>query len=631
MNPSAMIKELVDKVGNDAEYIIAQGLGMRKKGNSYSCPSVHNHKNGDKNPSMGWDNNKHFFNCFGCGENIDIYSYYKKYCNYTFNDIMAENDIKGLDEKRKEFKGKVKTDGSTLDAKQIEYITNRGISKQTIKKCRLGSYKGGIALPYFKNGQLTGVKVRSFNTKKQGNRMTSVTGSKFFYFNYDNVNLDEPIVICEGEFDCMTLIECGVNAISVGCGANSLQSLFDQSDMFFKNGREFIILADNDENGRNMEAKFLEVLGEKAVAVSLDKFQGYKDVNDLYLAKSKEAVKELVNSGRFKFDGEWDPDEDPYTKLDPKDTKFIPTGIDGIDNAINDIQSKTVTLITGRSNGGKSTLVNQIIASAVDNRKRTYLAIGEGDKTKIMNKWYTSMIGYNRRYYDERKFNKKTIKEPKPKILDALRLWHKGLLRFFIKSNSKYKTTEQFFSMLEKSVKKTPYDLIVLDNLMSLLTVTSSIHKNEEQARFVEKCHALAQSYNIAIVIVLHPNKGYIKSDDIDMEDISGTMDLPNKADVILGVVRYYDGDTKFLEGVDNQIQVIKNRDWSDLPKVDCKFNSETGSYLEMKKGEVIGIPNDSWKKYIGKKILKEIEKVEEEWKEGKQEWTKVIDEEVPF
>lgn len=626
MNPQDMIRELIQSVGNDAEFIIANGLGLKKKNKSYSCPSPHNHKNGDRNPSMGWDSNRYFFNCFGCGENIDIYSYYKNYCNYSFNDIMAENGIKSIDEKRKSFKSEVTSKWSKLTQEHKDYILSRGISGEVASKLKLGTCDGGIGLPYRKNGQVTGVKIRSLNTKQQGSRMRSVTGSKFFFFNYDNVDLDKAVVICEGEFDCLTLIQCGINAVSVGCGANSLSALFEQADSFFDRVDEFIICADNDENGRNMEQAFVERLGEKAVIVNISAYQGYKDVNELYLAKGSDAVKALINSGQFKFDGEWDLDENPYTGLDEEGYRYIPTGIPSVDDAINDIQTSTVTLITGRSNGGKSTFVNQIAASSVSNGYKTYLAIGEGNKYKIINKWYSSMIGYNQAYYTSKKLNKKWIKEPKKNVLEALQKWHKGLLKLYVKSLSKYKTTDQFFNMLEKSVKKNKYDLIILDNLMSLLKVSRASEKNEEQSLFVEKCHALADNYNCAIIIVLHPSKGYIKSDDIEMEHISGTMDIANKADVILGVVRYYEEHDKYKEGVNCQIQVVKNRDWEQLPKVNCKYLSDTNNYAEIDGDKILGVNNATWKKYLTKANL---EKLEEDPKKGER-WEDA-EEEFPF
>jgi len=601
LNPVEMIDELIKKVGSDAEHIIANGLGMTKPLNkNYRCPNHTAHNHGDKEASMSWVSDRYFFNCFACGENIDIYKYYRNYCNYTFNEIMSDNGIKTIDEKRKNFKEKIKSNGGKLLDNQKEYLKSRGISENTYNHFRVGNYEGKIAFSYFRNGHIIGTKLRNFNTKEQGSRITSVPDSKFFFYNSDNTVANKPLIICEGEIDCMTLFECGYhNVVSVGCGATSLQTLFEQASEWLSQFEDIIIVSDNDKAGIEMQERFLDTFGDRVALVNKNFFGNDKDINDVFLNQGKEAVDKIITSGKKKIDGEWDLDEEPYTALDDSIYTFIPTGIEKVDMAINDIQSGTVTLITGRSNAGKSTFVNQIVASAVSNDKKVYLALGEGDRLKVINKWYTSIIGYDSKFYNEKKFNKRIIKEPKKEVLEALRKWHHGKLKLYVKAMGNYKTTADLFKLLAYVIKRNNYDLIVLDNLMSLLKVESSKDKLDEQAKFVEQCHHIAQGYNVSIVLVLHPNKTYRKGDDMDFEQIAGTSDISNKADVIISVVRYDDNDKLRLKtDADNQIQVIKNRDWPDLPKVDCKFDKSTGTYAEIDTGYK-AVEFTKWQQYL--------------------------------
>ena len=60
------IQAIKDKVGNQAEDIIASGLNLRKHGKKYNCPNISQHKNNDKDPSLSWDNDLHQFKCFAC-------------------------------------------------------------------------------------------------------------------------------------------------------------------------------------------------------------------------------------------------------------------------------------------------------------------------------------------------------------------------------------------------------------------------------------------------------------------------------------------------------------------------------------------------------------------------------------
>ena len=227
--------------------------------------------------------------------------------------------------------------------------------------------------------------------------------------------------------------------MSVGCGANAVKTLFEQSKEFLNKFESIILFTDNDEYGNNMDKAFLEEFQGKVATVDKSLYLNCKDANEIIIKHDAKQILKIIESGKVTFDGEWDIDSQPYERLDPKDTKFIRTGIDSIDYAINTIQSRTVTLITGRSNAGKSTYVNQVMVNAIDTGFKTYLVAGEGEKNKLINKFYTSLIDYDKSCYDETVFGMRTIKEPKKEVLKAIQQWHKGKLRLYIKSLSKYR------------------------------------------------------------------------------------------------------------------------------------------------------------------------------------------------
>lgn len=593
-----MIDELVRKYGQSAEQIIATGLNLDKKGHNYRCPDVHSHKNGDKNPSMGWVKDKFYFNCLGCGENISIYTYYKNYLNYSFAEIMSDEGIEGIEEKRSGFKKSVDSGKKKLSAEQIEFINARGITAETIGRFKLVNWNGDIGIPYFKNGVLVGLKRRILKPQEGKPKNLNVAGSKPFFFNCDNVEYGESLIVVEGEWDCMILDQCGFkNVVSVGCGANALRTLFDQSEDFIKRFPEIILVSDNDKYGNEMDIAFIDEFEGKIATVNKSLYLECKDANEVFLKHGIEQIKDIVSSGKLKFDGEWDLDSNPYKELKTDGYKFIPTGIQSVDHAINDIQTKSVTLVTGRSNAGKSTFVNQIMGSAIDSGNKVYLVAGEGDPDKIINKFYMQLVGHDERFYDLKKFNIRWIKEPKRVVLKAIQDWHKGKLKMFVKSMSKYKTEDQLFDMLKYKLDTEHYDLVILDNLMSLLTISKSSEKNDLQAKFVERCHHLAKSTNSAIILVLHPNKTYSKGTEMDFEQIAGTSDISNKADVILNVIRVPDDDCNGV--ITSKIQIAKNRDWPELPTVDCNFDVDTNTYSEVQNGSILKTVNSGWQRYF--------------------------------
>lgn len=599
------IQEIKTRYGQEAEQIISNGLSLVRKGKKYHCPNIFSHRNGDKDPSMSWDPNALQFYCFGCGMKIDLYGYYREHLNYTHqevvNELLGENDYKNtsIQKNRDIFTGEVNK-VKAISQECIDYIKLRGITEDTIKKFNLGTYKGDIAFPYYRYKAVIGYKTRQPIKDPNKPKMKNITGSKPYFYNIQNTEKSTELIICEGEFDTMVIDQCGYpNVVSVGAGANSLGTLIEQAKDYLNEFQTLIIVSDNDESGSNMDKFFVEEFGRKAKLID-KKLYKRKDINEEYILYGKEKIVELIESARFKIEGRRDLEKQPYKGLESKKGNYIPTGLYTIDYGLNDLVPGATTLITGRSNGGKSTLVRQIVANAIDKENKVYLMSGEGKPDIFLNEMYQSVIGRYDDYYNKIKINKRTRKEPKKHILEKLQKWHHKKLVMFNKGDSKLKTINELIGMLEIEIKINSYDLIVIDNLMSILSVQAS-EKYEQQADFMQRLSDLAKAYSTHVILVLHPNKTYKKGDEMDFEQISGTSDLYNKADNIITVIREYKED-EIAQGVNGKIAVLKNRYYSDLPRVKVHFDKETGLLLEIdeKSDQIVGY-NFNWNADIPK------------------------------
>lgn len=585
------IQDIKDKYGQQAESIISSGLNLVKKGSKYHCPNVQAHRNGDRNPSMSWDKNALQFHCFGCLMNIDLYGYYREYLNYphqeVVSELLGEDDYKNtsMQKKRNTFVDEVKKI-EPINDECISYIKSRGLTDETISKFDLKTYKGQIAFPYFKYNQVIGYKLRK-PLKNVGNpKMTSVTGSKPYLFNIQNAEESTELIICEGEFDAMIIYQSGYkNVVSVGAGANSVKTLIEQAKEYLDKFTYFIVVSDNDEAGSNMDKIFLEEFGNKAKLIDKNLYTK-NDINDEFVISGKDKVTEIIESARFKVEGRRDLEKQPYKGLKNRTGNYIATGLPTIDYGLNDLSPRATTLITGRSNGGKSTLVRQVIANAIDKGNKVYLMSGEGDPETFLNELYQSVVGRDEKYYDMVQINKRFRKEPKPEILEKLKKWHYKKLTMFNKGDSNLKTIDELIGMLEMEIKINNCDLVVVDNLMSILSVQAS-EKLEQQSDFMQKLCDLSKAYNTHIILVLHPNKSYKKGDDMDFEQISGTSDLYNKADNIISVIREYE-EEKIEQGINGKIAVLKNRYFKDLPIIEISFDDETGLLLEIQGDEIV-------------------------------------------
>lgn len=282
-----------------------------------------------------------------------------------------------------------------------------------------------------------------------------------------------------------------------------------------------------------------------------------------------------------------DLDVKPYKGIEQIKGKYIATGIPRIDYALNDLAPGRITLLLGRMNSGKTTLVRQIIANAINADNKIFIINGEEQPELFINALYKCVIGRNKNNYDTIMINKRYHKEPKQETIKALKNWHKGKLIIFSKADSKLRTIDELFEMVSKQIKDNKPDLIIIDNLMSLLSCSSN-EKNEKQSDFIQRCHDMAILHNIHILIVLHPNKTYSKGADLEVEHASGTSDMANKADNVIGIVREEDSE-KIANGVNGYVYVLKNRYYSELIKVEVLFDVETGLLLQSTDGKVIG------------------------------------------
>lgn len=395
-------------------------------------------------------------------------------------------------------------------------------------------------------------------------------------------------------------VETVVNMLESSCFSGENRKIFDVIKDLYRSKFpvDFITVSD-----KYNDFEYLRCLNEDAIPfrnikthceilISNNKKEALiKGISDIAISSGNmqyeyiiDRIEKLTTSGATEyFNPEIrDLDVSPYRGIATAINKFIPTGLVTVDNAINDLVGGYTTLIAGRSNCGKTTFCCQIIANAIDKGFKTLVINGEEIQEAIINQIYKKAIGNDTSAYKMIKVNKRTIKEPIDSTLIKLQRWHKGKLKIFSKNESSLKNTDQLFRMIKAELKNSNHDLIVLDNLMSLLTGVSDLERNGKQGEFMQRCCDIAKEFNTHIIIVLHPNKTYRKGDEkLDVEQLSGTSDLGNKADNIIAVTREYD-ISKIQSGTDAYISVIKNRAHSDLPKVKVCLDTETGIFLEI-------------------------------------------------
>lgn len=145
----------------------------------------------------------------------------------------------------------------------MKYLTDRGITPQTIKKLHFGfvqdlktvaneegrdiADKGWIAIPYIDESLIRMVKFRSIFRKRPGG-FQRMTNMETCLFNTDCVDVFEPVYLVEGEYDAAILEQAGFRAVSI-CSASSYPTAA-QKDQLMKASQVFLA-GDNDGGAGN--------------------------------------------------------------------------------------------------------------------------------------------------------------------------------------------------------------------------------------------------------------------------------------------------------------------------------------------------------------------------------------------
>ena len=94
--------------------------------------------------------------------------------------------------------------------------------------------------------------------------------------------------------------------------------------------------------------------------------------------------------------------------------------------------------------------------------------------------------------------------------------------------------------------------LVCIDNLMTAMDSDPNTDIYRHQSAFVKNLENLAQQYDVAIILVAHPNKTHVA---LDNDPVSGSSDITKAVSFVFNYQRANDGC-----GCDSYLMVTKNR-----------------------------------------------------------------------
>lgn len=280
-------------------------------------------------------------------------------------------------------------------------------------------------------------------------------------------------------------------------------------------------------------------------------------------SQSPSYIKSTQSNDRYKDEPDfWTADlveEEDRSKI-----VSIRTGIKDIDYNMVGLNKGDITCVSGVNSSGKSTLLSQIALESMNQGYKVALFSGELKASRAF-AWLT-LLAAGRHHTEPTQIQRFFKVQDKPK--HYIKEWMKE--RLYLYNNHKGNTVDAILSRVEDCVKKNTVDMIILDNLMAMDLSLISGDKYEKQSAFIRRLKAMAEEFDIHIVLVAHPRKadGFLRKNDI-----SGTADLTNFSDNVI-IVHRVNNDFKRLSAqmfgwhenhrlydYDNVVEVCKNRD----------------------------------------------------------------------
>ena len=429
-----------------------------------------------------------------------------------------------------------------------QYFERRKISRATVNALKIGSdFEGNIVFRFFWNGEDVYHKFRVPRKPKPDEakrKEWQESGTKAILYNMDNVVFSQPLIITEGEIDCASLYEAGLtNVVSVpgGCDNNDwITHCYDWLEKF----HTIILFGDNDAPGRRAVENWTKKLGEYRVLIvkdypeipGTDPVQYCKDANEILYRLGESTLIEMVESA-----------EDVKTKgiirvadiipVDPTKVPRIKTNIPALDDSIGGLAEGCITVFTGKSGNGKSTLSGLIILNAIEQGYTCMAYSGELTATLFQDWILAQAAGSDWIGVQWDKIRGRNVPYIAPDVQRRILDWFGDRLLLYDNDEQfvDLKQTDAIINVFTQAARKYNAKLFLIDNMMT--SVADSDDEWRAQAVFVNALKRFATHYQAHVMLVCHPRKTQ-RGADITKDDISGTSAIMNLCDNAIVIKR---------------------------------------------------------------------------------------------
>lgn len=283
------------------------------------------------------------------------------------------------------------------------------------------------------------------------------------------------------------------------------------------------------------------------------------------------------------------------------------TNISELDYLLKGIEYGKLSLWSGITNHGKTTLMIQFAKECLKQQKKIFYFSGEQSSSEFKNYLYVGMCVKNQLEFITDKHNSKIYDvKPKDEVIEYFDNIYKNKL-FLYDNEATNNTIINMIKTMEYAFKQ-GVRIFFVDNFMQL----DNSEKLEEQTKIVELFKRFARDKNVIINLVAHPRKTQFMKCRLTIFDIAGTQNIANKSANICSIIRTdilpsneYDEIERVLfnsgyniEKCDGIVEVIKTKG-NSCKMVGLIYDIDTKTYKQAPK------LTEQEKKYLENKFSK--------------------------